>query len=80
MVSTDCGGPATAVVENKTGYLTTPGDAIALARKVKFLLENPSLRYEMGQMARKVAQARFSLEVAGGVYLQKYEELLDLGS
>jgi glycosyltransferase involved in cell wall biosynthesis len=78
VVSTDCGGPATAVVESETGCLTTPGDAIGLAKTMQLLLEQPSLRYEMGQKARTIAQARFSLKAAGAMYLEKYDELLDL--
>lgn len=76
VVSTRCGGPETAVIEGETGYLTPVGDADALAKKIQFLLERPALGQKMGQRAREVAEARFSLEVTGQVYLQMYDELL----
>lgn len=79
VVSTRCGGSQTAVVEGETGYLTPLGDATALVGKMQFLLENPSLRYQMGQTARQVVETRFSLAAAGNVYLRKYDEILNKG-
>lgn len=76
VVSTRCGGPETAVIEGETGYLTPVGDANALAEKIQYLLERPTLREQMGRRARQVVEEKFSLEAAGRVYLQKYDELL----
>ncbi|MCS6882526.1 MAG: glycosyltransferase [Oscillochloridaceae bacterium] len=76
VISTRCGGPETAVVEGETGYLTPVGDAQALANRMAELIEAPELRRRMGQAGRRVAEQRFSLEAAGKVYLDKYDELL----
>ncbi len=77
VVSTDCGGPATAVREGETGYLTPVGDAATMADAIHRLLENPSLRQRMGQQGRKVAEDRFSLATVGKVFLDQYDALLN---
>jgi glycosyltransferase involved in cell wall biosynthesis len=76
VISTDCGGPATAVVEGKTGFLVPVGDADSLATAMQRLAENPQLCRRMGEAGRTVAEERFSLTVAGNVFLDKYKELL----
>jgi glycosyltransferase involved in cell wall biosynthesis len=76
VVSTDCGGPKTAVIEGETGFLTPVGDAEALADGMQHLLDDPELRQHMGDAGRQVIEENFSLRVAGKVYLDKYDELL----
>ena len=78
VVSTDCGGPASAVRHGETGYLTPTGDARALAASINSLLNNPALREKMGDEGRGVAERKFSLSAAGGVYLRTYDRLLGL--
>lgn len=79
VISTDCGGPATAIVSGETGLLTPAGDAQSLADAMQYLLENPALRRQMGQAARQVAVERFSVASAGKVYLDEYDRLLARG-
>jgi D-inositol-3-phosphate glycosyltransferase len=79
VISTRCGGPATAVADGVTGYLTPVGDAEALALRMAELIRDPMLRSRMGQEGRRVAEQRFSLAAAGKVYLDKYDELLGIG-
>ena len=76
VVSTDCGGPKTAVIEGETGFLTPVRDAEALADRMQHVLDDPELRQRMGQAGRQVIEEKFSLQVAGRVYLDKYDELL----
>jgi D-inositol-3-phosphate glycosyltransferase len=76
VVSTDCGGPATAIADGETGFLTPVGDAGALAAAMKKLLVDPALRERMGREGRKVAEERFSLCAAGKVFLDTYDKLL----
>jgi len=75
-VSTDCGGPATAVKNGRTGFLTPVGDAAQLASRMAALLADERLRLQMGKAARKVAEERFSLAATGQVFLRRYDELL----
>lgn len=76
VVATRCGGPETVVAEGETGHLTPVGDAHALAAKVGELLADPDARARMGARARRVAEEKFSLEAAGRVIVEKYDELL----
>ena len=76
VVSTACGGPATAVKEGETGFLTPVGDADALALAMETLLKDPNLCSRMGQEGRRVAETQFSFEAAGKVFVEKYDELL----
>jgi glycosyltransferase involved in cell wall biosynthesis len=76
VVSTDCGGPATAVEPGETGHLTPVGDVAALAEAIRQLIENPALRRRMGQRGRQVVEQTFSLEAAGQVFLDQYARLL----
>lgn len=77
VISTRCGGPETAVSHGETGYLTPVGDAAALASHMAELVQTPAVRYRMGRKGRQIAEARFSLEATGRVYLDKYDELLN---
>ncbi len=76
VVSTDCGGPATAIQPEITGLLTPVGDAAALAEAMRALLDDPDRRRKIGQTARACIEDRFSLEAAGRVYLDAYDQLL----
>jgi D-inositol-3-phosphate glycosyltransferase len=77
VVSTDCGGPATAINNNETGFLTPIGDAGALADAMEKLLVDAALRQRMGREGRKVTEERFSLNAAGKVFLDTYDKVLD---
>lgn len=48
------------VEHGKTGLLVPPGDPVGLAGAVVKLLQNPSLRRDMGERARKMAEERFN--------------------
>ncbi len=76
VVSTDCGGPRTAVVPGETGFLTPVGDVQALASVMQTLLANPQDCQRMGQAGRKLVEKRFSMIAAGQIYLDEYEVLL----
>jgi glycosyltransferase involved in cell wall biosynthesis len=76
VASTACGGPDTVIDNERTGFLTPPGDANALAEKLLVLLENPELAERMGEQARKACVERFSMRSAGHVFIQHYEQTL----
>jgi glycosyltransferase involved in cell wall biosynthesis len=77
VVATRCGGPETAVIDGETGYLTPVGDAKALAVTIQQLFAHPELRQRMGQAGRQRVEDHFSIEAAGKVYLEKYDELIE---
>ena len=75
VVSTRSGGPETIIVDGKTGCLTPGGDARAMTKTIQPLLADASLRRRMGEAGRRLVEEHFSLEAAGKVYLEKYDEL-----
>jgi glycosyltransferase involved in cell wall biosynthesis len=76
VVSTDCGGPSTAVKQGETGFLTPVGDAPSMASAMEQLLKDAEVCERMGLAGRRAAEERFSLQAAGKVFLDKYDELL----
>jgi glycosyltransferase involved in cell wall biosynthesis len=76
VVSTACGGPESAIVDGETGYLTPVGDAAALATAMERLITDKRLAEQMGARGREIAEARFSLDSAGQLFLDEYERLL----
>ncbi len=55
------------IVDGETGYLVPSEDASALAIRMADLLGNPQLREQMGQAARRRAEAMFSWSAVGEV-------------
>jgi glycosyltransferase involved in cell wall biosynthesis len=53
------GGIPDAVEKDKTGFLTTPFDAVEYAAKIQVLLENAELRSTMGEAGRQFVQRKF---------------------
>ncbi len=78
VVSTDCGGPRTAIVDGQTGFLTPVGDSESLAKALRFLIETPAIACEMGKAGRRRVRQHFSLEVAGRRFTDVYARLLRL--
>lgn len=78
VISTRCGGPATAVQDGQTGLLVSVGAAEEMAEAMHELLTDPVRREQMGKKARRVAETVFSLEAASQGYLEKYQELLSM--
>ena len=65
------------VVENGVnGYLVPERDAVALAEKLRVLIENKDLRMKMGMASRKVAERDFSVIEVVKRHLDIYRELM----
>ena len=62
VVSTKIGGIPEMVVENETGFLLRPGDAVALADAIEKVINNLSLAQKLGQAGCERAQELFSIE------------------
>lgn len=73
VVSTPVGGIPEVVLEGETGFLVEPGDVRAIAQKTTLVLQDESLRQEMGNNARKLAKAKFE----SGQILQQLYEIYD---
>ncbi len=60
------GGVSAAVTHGVTGYLFGPGDARALAEALVVLAGDRTRRQAMGAVARRTAEARFSIDAMTG--------------
>jgi glycosyltransferase involved in cell wall biosynthesis len=61
VVSSFEGGIPNLVEDGKTGFLVPQNNAVALAEKLEFLIKNPNLCKEMGELGRKKYEAEFTL-------------------
>jgi glycosyltransferase involved in cell wall biosynthesis len=61
-VSFDIDGAPEVVLDGKTGYLVDPHDYATLAKRIVCLLENPSLRAELGANGRRHVDPAFRAE------------------
>lgn len=69
VLASNLGSMADIIKDGETGLLFTPGDADDLARKVKWLLNNPLKAQELGENARRTFLAKYTAE-------QNYAELM----
>jgi glycosyltransferase involved in cell wall biosynthesis len=72
VVALDNGGTPEVVEHGKSGLLSPPGDAEALAANLLALVRDPALRARMGEYGRQQVEQRFSpgrmAEDVGRVY------------
>ena len=80
VVATSVGGIPEQIDEAQSGFLVSPGDASALADRVRLLLSTPSLREIMGKQAAEAARRRFTFDRQADAYLAWYQELIDKNS
>ena len=62
VVSTSIGGIPEMVVENETGFLVQPDDALALADAIEKVIDDRLLAQKLGQAGYERAQELFSIE------------------
>jgi glycosyltransferase involved in cell wall biosynthesis len=77
VITTDHPGCRDAIELNKTGMLVPIKDAVALADAISFLLENPTLRDDMGRSGRKRAEGVFDVRQVVAEHIHIYEKLLE---
>jgi glycosyltransferase involved in cell wall biosynthesis len=75
IVTTDVPGCRDVVDDGQTGLLVPPRDADALARALKRLIEDPTLRQEMGTRGRAKAERDFDIAEVVATHIQMYEKL-----
>ncbi len=62
VVSTNLGGIPEMVIENETGFLVRPGDALAMADAIEKLINDRPLSQKLGDRGYERAQRLFSIE------------------
>jgi glycosyltransferase involved in cell wall biosynthesis len=78
VIGAAAGGPLEMIVDGKTGLLTLPGDATALADALESLFRRPEKRRELGEAARKYAEQHFSRHRAAAVMCEELRRVCDL--
>jgi glycosyltransferase involved in cell wall biosynthesis len=76
VVASAVGGIPEQVDDGVSGLLAPAGDADTLARQIGSLLQDGTLRRQMGEQAVIAAQARFSLERMVDAYLAWYADAM----
>jgi len=76
IVASRVGGLAEVVQDERTGLLVPPQDAKALAQAIGRLHDDPALCSQLGDQARRLQQAKYSLEAMTEGYLAIYRELV----
>ena len=74
VVASRVGGVAEAVDDGRTGFTVPPGDAGALADRLRAIIQDASLRREMGRSARRRYDAEFTLSRMVERTLEVYRE------
>ncbi len=77
-VVTDVNAVRESVEQGKNGFLVPYGDVDAFVQKVEMLIEDASLRAQMGQTAIRIAQERFDIRRVARSYEAVYEAVLDV--
>ena len=76
VVATATGGTPDVVLDGLTGILVPPGQPAALARALETLLNDPTLRWKMGQAGRRRVANLFSVERMVRSTQELYDDLL----
>lgn len=77
VVATDCGGNRELVENNRTGFIVPPGDASALAEKIKGLLADPGTAKRYGQTGRAVVESKHQPRAVANQFAALYRNVLD---
>jgi len=75
-VVTEVGGMPEVVHDGKTGFMVSPREPDALARKILFLLDNPAVATRIGAAGRSQVHELFSLDKMLTKYHNLYHEVL----
>lgn len=77
VVASDVTGISEQVISERTGFLVEPGNAEALASKLKELLQDEKVREHMGRNARNHVTKNFSWQIIAEKALKCYRDLLE---
>jgi glycosyltransferase involved in cell wall biosynthesis len=72
IISYDSGGCSSLIKNNINGFILPKGDVNALAERIKYLIENPEIRYRMGKDGRRIILETFDSKIVISKTLQLY--------
>ena len=76
VLATNQGGPKEIIIDNKNGYLFDPNNVSDLTEKLLLLINDSTLRGDMGEASKKIAKSRFDVNVTIDNYIKLFERLL----
>lgn len=76
VIATKGGGNAEIIIDKKTGYLINPKSPEELSDKICNLIENNNLRFEFGQLSKKVVLEKFDIEKMINSYKDLYDRII----
>ncbi|MBI3663823.1 MAG: glycosyltransferase family 4 protein [Acidobacteria bacterium] len=77
VIGAAAGGPLEMIADGRTGMLTPPGDAAALADAMESLFRHPERRRALGEAARKHAEQHFERRRAAAVLCAELQRACD---
>jgi len=77
VIGTRVGGIVDQVIDGFNGFLVPPRDHEAIAKKILYLLENPSEMKRMGLNGRRLAEERFNIEKRIDKIVKIYKKLVE---
>jgi len=77
VVTTDVGSVTQYIEDGISGFIVPAMDSKALAAKVEELINNQTLRKEMGANAQSVAKKYLDVSIAAEKYAMFYETILN---
>lgn len=77
VVATGVGGIPEQIENGKSGLLTKPANPEEIAEAIMYLLENDSLRSQMGNYAAEITKEKFSLNHQIDQHLDLYQQILE---
>ena len=75
IVTTDVPGCREAVEHQKNGLLVPKENSFELAKAIRYLIENPNERRNMGLKNRKIAEDRYSINQVVNAHIRIYKEI-----
>ena len=80
VVATKVGGVPEVVLDGETGILVEPGSSEQLAQAILLLIENPTLRRQMGERGRRYVLASYRWEDNAALMENLYQQVLQSSS
>jgi len=75
VIATNAGGTKELIESGKTGFLVSNDNINEICQKIIFLLNNPDIRFKMGELAYKTIKDKFSVEKMAAQFIDLYKIL-----
>jgi len=77
IVTTNVPGCNEIVIDGENGFIINPGDIDALQLKISILINDPSLREEMGVKSRKLVKSKYDIAIISNHHKSLYRYLIN---